>query len=219
MKRARAFLAGFGLSELLVGAMILSLFLGSLALTSRSMLRLGRTGDPRAQVQELGATALAQIRGDLRRSGAHGSYPYLFDGGAASAPFTAHAHAPAVEHAVPGDADHGPDREVVFRLPADDDGDGEPDLDRSGALRWSTPEIGYALVTAADGVNQLERRVDGRPERVVARHVERVLFDDARSAPGEVPLGALRVRLWFRLPDGEGGAYRHRIEALTRLRN
>lgn len=219
MKSARALLAGFGLLELLLGVMILALFLGSLALSSRSMLRMGQAADVRATAEELGASTLAVILADLRVSGAHEPYPHLFVDGAAAAPFEAHAHAPAVEHAAPGEPDHGPNREIVFRLPADDDGDGEPDFDGFGALVWSAQELGYALVTARDGVNQLERRVAGRTHRVIARHVERVLFDDALSSVFEVPLGALRVRLWFRLPDGKGGFHRHRVEATVGLRN
>jgi hypothetical protein len=211
--------AGLGLVELLIASAILAIFLGGLAFSSRSMLRMGLASDVRSTAQELGATTLAVILEDLRVSGAHAPFPYLYDDGAALAPFDAHAHAPADEHAAPGEPDHGPNREIVFRLPADDDRDGEPDFDGDGELLWSARELGYALVTAADGVNQLERRVDGRTQRVLARHVERVLFDDILSSGFELPLGALRVRLWFRLPDGNGGWFRHHTEATVGLRN
>ena len=211
--------AGIGLLELLMSTAILSVFLGSLALSSRSMLRMGLAADLRSTAQELGATTLGAVLEDLRVTGARAPLPYLFTGGAAQAPFERHAHVPADEHAAPGDPDHGPDREIVFVRPADDDGDGVPDFDAAGELLWSPREISYVLVTAPDGVNQLERRVDGRTQRVLARHVERMLFDDTLSSGFEVPLGSIRVRLWFRLPSVDGGWYRHRVEATVGLRN
>ncbi len=219
LRMQRTTRAGLGLLELLIAAAILTLFLGGLAFSSRSMLRLGLASDVRGTALELGATTLAVVVEDLRLAGVHGPYPYLFDDGDAQAPFDAHDHAPALEQAAPGEPDHGPNREIVLSLPADDDGDGEPDFDPDGALLWSAHEVGYALVTAADGVNQLERRVDGRTQRVLARHVERVRFDDALSSGFELPLGSIRVRLWFRLPDGKGGTFRHRAEATVGLRN
>jgi len=210
---------GFGLVELLLGVAILSLFLGSLALSSSSMLRMGMASDVRSEVQETAATTLGAILDDLRVSGVSAPYPYLFVDGNAAAAFDVHDHAPATEHATPGDDDFGPNREIVLVHPADADDDGEPDFDGTGALVWSTDEISYVLVTGLDGINVLERRVNGRSPRTVARHVERVLFDDITTSGFELPLDAVRVRLWFRVPDGQGGFLRHRIEATTRLRN
>jgi len=211
--------AGLGLLELLFASAILALFLGGLALSSRSMLRMGLASDARSKAQELGCAALAAILADLRLSGARAPYPYLFDDGAAAPPFGANAHAPADEHAAPGEPDYGPNRELVFALPADADGDGEPDFDAGGELAWDAREFAYVLVTAPDGTNQLERRVDGRTQRVIARDVERVVFDDFTSSGFALPLGSIRVRLWFRVPDGNGGRYRHRVEATVGMRN
>jgi len=211
--------AGFGLLELLIAVAILAVFLGSLALSSGQMLRMGAASDVDSQMQELSATTLSTILDDLRLTGAHAPFPYLYVDGAAEEPFLAHVHAPAVEHARPDEPDFGPNREIVLRHPADDDDDGVPDCDADGALLWSPNEIGYALVTGADGVNVLERRVGGRTQRVVARHVERVVFDDILSSGLELPLDTIRVRVWFRLPDGRGGELRQRAEASVRLRN
>jgi prepilin-type N-terminal cleavage/methylation domain-containing protein len=210
---------GFGLVELLLGVAILSIFLGSLALSSSSMLRMGMASDVRSEVQETAATTLGAILDDLRVSGVSAPYPYLFVDGNAAAAFDAHDHAPATENAAPGDDDFGPNREIVLVHPADADDDGDPDFDGTGALVWSTDEISYVLVTGLDGVNVLERRVNGRSPRTVARNVERVLFDDITTSGFELPLDAIRLRLWFRVPDGRGGFLRHRIEATTRLRN
>jgi hypothetical protein len=211
--------AGLGLLEFLFAAAILAVFLGSLALSSRSMLGMGRATDVRATALEVGLSSLRTIVDDLRLSGLVGPTPYLYEDGAALAPFATFAHAAASENATPGEPDHGPNRELVFRLPADDDGDGEPDFDADGALLWDTRSFGYALVTAPDGVNQLERRIDGRTQRVVARHVERVVFDDITSSGFELGLGSIRVRLWLRLPDGNGGTHRQAFETTVGLRN
>jgi len=216
---ARSALRGLGLLELLLAVVVLAIFLGSLALTSSSMLRMSVASDVRSKAQELGATTLLAILDDLRVSGRLAPFPYLFVDGAADAPFDAHDHAPAVEHASAGDPDFGPNREIVFLHPADDDRDGAPDFDADGGLVWGAREISYVLVTESDGVNALERRLDGRTERVLARHVERVLFDDYESSGFEVPLGSIRARLWFRVPDGAGGFLRHQVEATVGLRN
>lgn len=211
---------GFGLVELLISVAILGIFLGTLALSSRSMLRMGIASDTKSEALELGASTLGAVLDDLRFAGVRAPYPYLFLDGAAEPPFDLHDHPPADEHAEPGDPDHGPNREIVFVLPADADRDGEPDFDGAGNLVWGEEEISYVLVTAADGVNQLERRTAGRTQRVLARHVERVLFEDTLTSPGfEVPLGSIRVRLWLRIPDGNGSVLRHQVEATVGLRN
>jgi hypothetical protein len=75
------------------------------------------------------------------------------------------------------------------------------------------------LVTAADGVNELQRRVNGASPTVLARGVERILFDTSAIDPVGVPVRAVRVRLWLRLPDVEGTVHRHFAEAVVRLQN
>jgi hypothetical protein len=183
------------------------------------MLNMGVATEVRAEAQQLGATTLSSILADLRVSGLAAPYPYLFEDGDADAPFDDHDHAPAQELAAAGDDDFGPNREIVFLRPADDDSDGVPDFEPDGALAWGADEISYVLTTGADGINVLERRINGQPGRVVARFVERVTFDDINTSGFEVPLGAVRVRIWFRLPDGKGGTFRYSVEATVRLRN
>jgi len=211
--------AGFGLIELLLGITILSIFLGSLALSSSSMLKMGLAADVKSQAEQVGATTLLAILDDLRLSGDAGPYPYLFTAGVAENGFELHSHVPADEHAQEGDEDFGPDRELVFLHPADENRDGKPDFDADGDLLWGPTEISYVLVTAPDGVNELQRRLDGVRQRTLARHVERVVFDDITTSGFEVPLASIRVRVWFRLPDGNGGFLRHRVEATVGLRN
>lgn len=88
-------------------------------------------------------------------------------------------------------------------------------------LVWSHDDVAYVVTTGPTGENELVRLVangaGGR--RVVARDVERVQFDTTASAPGDVPVGAVRVQLFFRTIDSDGHVMRSRTDAVVRLRN
>jgi hypothetical protein len=147
------------------------------------------------------------------------SYPYLFQDGNATGAYAASAHAPASHTAASGDADFGPNQEIVFVQPADADGDNRPDLDGSGQMVWSEDQYSYVVVTRADGTNVLQRRTNGGANRTIAHHVERIVFDDNASSGFVVPLRAIRVRIWFRDRDGRGSLHRYFTEAVVKLRN
>lgn len=231
-RRARA---AFSLVELAIGLTILSVLLFALNQTLGSVHQLTESGSVQTRLQLEAARALREISRDVRRSGfvpidaTHG-YPYVFDGGAPpDADMALHAHVPAAQSAEPDDPDFGPSREVVLVQPldADDDGDpsnglvpdGRPDLGADGQLVWSPTTVSFVLVTAADGTNVLQRRLDGAAPRPIARFVERVVFDTVAQDPVLVPLGALRVRLWLRTRDERGVLYRLFIEETLQLRN
>jgi hypothetical protein len=158
------------------------------------------------------------------------AFPYTFESGD-SLFNDAHDHLPADEHAEPGEPDFGSDREIVLILPRDEDTlgppavvgvpDDIPDLDVNGELIWGAQEFSYVLVTSPDGINRLERRVDGAaPGQVMASWVERVRFDDFHSDPLAIPnSGSVRVRLWLRKPDSGGTVHRWTGEAMVRMRN
>lgn len=162
--------------------------------------------------------------------------------------FTAHAHAPAVENAEDDEPDFGPNGGIVFVRPTmqevaqdsdgtnwdlhDENGDpiapptgvdivklyDFPVIGPDGTSGFQADEISYVLVTAADGVNELQRRVGGVLSRVIARGVERVLFEEATPGSG-IPLQAVRMRLWLRATGEEGMVFRHFTEAVVRLQN
>jgi len=237
--------AGFTLLELTISATILFLLAAMMVEAVDQIGSLGRAGGTAARLQMGAAEALTRITTDLHSSGfvnANGkTYPYLFEDGAADSDFAVHAHVPAAEHAAAGEADEGVNREMVCAIPAfvsvvqgDDGANYPPDavpggvtvvkvydvpqIDANGSAIWSVDEVSYVLVTAADGVNELQRRVNGASPTVLARGVERILFDTG-AIDLAVPLRAVRVRLWLRLPDGEGTVHRHFAEAVVRLQN
>ena len=237
--------AGFTLLELTISATILFLLAAMMVEAVDQIGALGRAGGTAARLQMGAEDALSRITTDLRRSAfvtANGkTYPYLFLDGAVDPTFANHAHAPAAEHAEPGEPDAGPNREIVLAQPAfvsvaqGDDGQNYapdavppdvtvvkvydvPSIQANGSATWSAEEISYVLVTANDGVNELQRRVDGVTQAVLARGVERVLFE-TNTLDLAVPQRAVRARLWLRLPDGEGTVHRHFGEAVVRLQN
>jgi hypothetical protein len=221
--RATPARGGFTLTEMVIGSTILFLLAAALTGATKGLRDLGSAGGVQVDLQEMGERALAQITQDLKRSGfvTQGGvdYPHLFDDGAATGWFAPHAHAPAASEAEAGDADFGPSREIVLLAPQDADADGVPDLDGNGQLVWDAAELDYVLVTRPDGVNELQRRDTTGALRPVANHVERVVFDDNPTSGFEVPLGAVRVRIFFRKRDASGHLYRHTAEAVVRLRN
>ena len=215
--------SGFSTLEMLVSVSVLVILTGALVQAVGGLRRLTVGGTERALLQADGTKALTAILEDLRCSGFASvdgkDFPYLFDGGEPDDDFDDHAHAAAAENAEAGDDDFGPDREIVFVLPADDDEDGVPDVDADGELVWDDEEISYVLVTGADGTNRLERRVDGANGALVARNVERIVFDDAESSGFEVPLDAVRVRIFMRRVNALGDVERYTAEAVVGLCN
>jgi hypothetical protein len=214
---------GFTVLELVIGATILLVLVGTLA-EALGVLRRGTAYEGvDSDLQTQAERALHTIIANLKPSGlanvAGNPFPYLFDDGNATGAYAASAHAPATHAAKAGDSDFGPTREIVFVQPADADGDGRPDLDVGGNLVWGASQLSFVLVTRADGVNVLQRRVDGGSPRDIANHLERVTFDDNASSGFVVPLRAIRVRLWFRKKDERGTLHKYFAEAEVKLRN
>ena len=215
--------AGFSLIELMIGALLLLLLVGSLTQSLRSMSQGATYADVDGELQAQAQRALRSVIASLKPSGfvtvGGTSFPFLFEDGNATGAYAASAHAPATHTAQPGDPDYGPDQEIVFVQPADQDGDNRPDLDAAGQLVWSPDQYSYVVITRPDGTNVLERRMNGGAIRVIANHVELIAFDDNASSLFVVPLRAIRVRIWLRERDERGALHRYFTEAVVKLRN
>lgn len=95
----------------------------------------------------------------------------------------------------------------------------DEDEDIYGALVWNVGNpVSYSLRTDAVGRNTLVRADERGAYRVVARDVERLVFESAAD-DGTIPKGSVRVRIFFRVPDRMGAVQRFRVEATVRLRN
>ncbi len=229
MERTPKFARGAGLTmiELALSSVLLVLVSGALTTALFHVRSVASEGGVDAKLREQAERALASIIADLNRSGdavvGGGNCPYLFDDGNATGAFAQHAHPPAKHQAAPGDSDFGVDREIVLAEPSMTTlapGDEVPTLDSNGALTWSSNVVSWVLITGADGINYLQRRVNAGNPRRVANHVERVAFDTNASAPtAGIPNGAVRVQLFFRERDADGVLHKHGAEVTVRLRN
>lgn len=225
--------SGFSVVELSIGVVVLLLLALGLAQSMDSLRSSTLTGSLDAELETMAEKAMGTIAADLKRSGfvapTGTAFPYVFVDGAAQAPYAIHAHAPAVHTAVAGEPDFGPNHEIVFLQPLDADDrdpatiaptpDGVPDVDGEGRLVWDAVEYSYVVVTGAGGVNVLQRRTNAGTPRTIAHSVERIAFDDNSSSGFQVPLDAIRVRIWFRERDSERALHRYFTEAVVKLRN
>jgi prepilin-type N-terminal cleavage/methylation domain-containing protein len=218
--RARS---AFTVLEMLIAITLLGLLAASLSEALQTMRGLSNASNTQSRIQDAAEHALRIIVDDLKRSGfvsiAGTPYPYLFDDGAALAPFGGHAHAPVVKDAVAGDTDFGPNREIVFLQPLDADANDIPDIDANGDLIWDPTEFSYTVRTAGDGVNYLQRRANAAAPRTIASHIERIAFDDNTSSGNTLPMNAVRVRIYFRKVDAKGVLHRYAVESICKLRN
>ena len=227
--------AGFSLVEVMVAGAIFGVVMAaSLGTTSVALKAFGEQ-QQRAALLGDASRALASIERDLRQSGHVApnppaiaeSYPFFFSSGNAgggNGTLAAHSHAPATLHAPPGNPANGPSREVIFLAPADLDGDGLPTSALTGKIEWGAAQCDYVVTTGPDGVNQLVRRVYdpaagafGR-QQVLARRVERIVFDDATTDATLAP-NALRVRIYLYTKDARGDAIEQSAESVILMRN
>jgi prepilin-type N-terminal cleavage/methylation domain-containing protein len=214
--------SGYTLVEVILATAILAVLAQALVEASSLMSRLTASGNVETVMQIESEKIMDAVVADLRRSGfvtvGGKDFPFVFEDGVADDPFREHSHERADHEAEDGDLDFGPTREIVFVLPADDDGDGAPDLDEDGELAWSPMEISYTLMTRA-GTNYLERTVDfGEPDQIGA-HVERIVFDTPESSGWAIPLGSVRLQIFLRMRDPNGALYRYMNSVVLSLRN
>jgi prepilin-type N-terminal cleavage/methylation domain-containing protein len=215
---------GFTLLEMMMVVIMIScLTLGLFKLFAAAN-TLFRSGDVKADIEEHGRMAMMSIANDLRQTGyftdpvSGKSYPYIFTDGNAQSPFSSQWHAAAHHSAEAGSPAHGPTREIVFRMTADLDGNGVRTSAATGQIEWGPAEISYVLVTASDGVNELQRRVNGGSPTIVARYVERVCFDDS-ATDSNVPYGQVRLTLHMRKTTTDGRVVKTIYSTLIKMRN
>lgn len=210
--------AGFTITEMAVSAVVL-LLLGAGIAQSSGALRQAMGGGQTRDVQLTEAiSALEAIRVDLKRSGFVDDYPHTFAKGVAGAGFEIHNHEPATKHAKGNDPAAGDDREVIYALPADADGNGVPDVNGVGGLVWDAAEYSIVRVDDATGTPVLERRINGVTDRVLARNVERIQFE-TQADDAAVPAQTVRVTLHMRQTSPGGTVQKYSAQSMVKLRN
>src|SRR5262249_37291196 len=152
--KARNRRSGFTVLEMTLSAAVLVVMAKFTVDALQGLRNTTTASSVKSRVQRSGEEALLSIIADLNASGfvaTNGkSSPYLdfLDGLTGALAYQNHDHAPAVHHAVQGDPDFGPSREIVFVRPADADGNEIPDTDpTTGKLVFDATEFSYVLVT------------------------------------------------------------------------
>ena len=218
---------GFTVLEMLISMTVLLLLFGTIAQSMGTMQRLQTTGSVDSRLQREAGRAIRAVITDLRLAGrvdivGAGFYPHVFTDGQPGTGFPDwHAYQPGPKEAVVGDLDFGDDNGLLLLLPQDFNNDGNPDVSNvDNTLLWGLgAEVSYTRQTQADGRNVLMRTVTDQPARVIARDLERIQFTPGDALNLDVPLGCVRVRLFFRARSSNGVIHRAQAEATVRMRN
>lgn len=222
--RARS--AGFTLIEVTIATAMFGALMAAFVMIGSMTLGAYAEESSRASLFTSGTRALARIQGDLRETGrrtvgAGGqqrSYPYLFTDGGASGYFAPYAHTPIAPNVEPGSPANGPSREIVFLQTKDLDGDGYPTDHATGQTEWGPDDFLYVLRKGASNVNELVRETNGNFAEILARHVERMVFDD-QTTDATLGPNVVRVRLFLVSKDVHGQPVSVTLESLINMRN
>ncbi len=228
--------SGYTVLELMVSLVLfLACLLGVLNALSDSMYHYTVQGTY-AVMQMDARKALEAISRDLRMGGRIRSadnkieYPYTFVNGgptascvdlsgAANNTFTVPAaHAPAGQHLSIGAPGFGDNREIGFKIPWDVDGDGQPTAAATGDIEWSPSDVSYTIVSAANGVNQLQRWYGGKCTDVIADYVERITFDTVRTDP-TIDWNGCVVTVYMAKPTSRGVWLQTQLSTIVKMRN
>ena len=182
--------AGFSIVEAMVSMFI---FLGFLAAVYQAVSRSRQFTDVQealSVIQVDAEHALNRMTQELRMT-AHitnpilgePACPYVFAAGVAEGSFVAESHTPPDQHVQPTSPGFGEVREIVFKVPFDNDGNGLFTDEDTGQPEWSMFNVSYVVITEASGTNTLVRREDAVITDVICRNVERVTFDTVNTDP------------------------------------
>lgn len=219
--------AGFTLLEMVIVVALFVVVLVVMGVLLQSSWGVYGMGATQLELTGSARKCLDRIVRDLKHAGRVGGYPYIFENGVAEGDFSEYAHPPIpIKHVPEGSEAYGPVREMVFKVPEDLDGSGDPTDADTGEIEWSTDEYAYILTQDAQGKNRLERRVNNvtPADEIVARDVERIVFDDYLTDP-TLTLNQLKVTVcvWKKVsgagPNPEKRGMTVRLSSTVEMRN
>jgi hypothetical protein len=165
------------------------------------------------RLQRSSLDVVETVRQELSRSGFEGGLPLLYDGDIGG-DYDDYAHAPAHDR-------NGADVErcdIAYRLPADGDGDGWPDVDADGGVIWEADPRAFVLAPDGSGSNAFMHLLPDGRRSTIARNVERVTFSTPAQTNYAIPLDCMSVTVVLR--EGRGGqARQEQLAFVVKLRN
>ena len=113
-------------------------------------------------------------------------------------------------------------KEMVFRLPNDEDHDGRILSAVDQTVEWGSVVIGYILVPNNHGtLDLIRRRVDATGtirDETICRHVEALTFDTVDTKP-ILPKDAIEIHLHLRRPDARAHEQHLHLATTVVMRN
>jgi len=242
--------AGMTLLEVTIVVILTTFVIGGFSLSVTDSVETTVSGVGGADLQEVGRRALDRIKADIQATGRfldptlNLQMPHVFSNGQPGnqmAPEFAHdqtylAHlASTFPTSPPWPQPTNPPpfvapgselqpkgiREMVFRLPADIDGDGRIVSSATGNIEWSPSLVGYILVPNAAGtLNLMRRRVTGGVivDELICRCVEALTFDST-DTKNLLPLRAIEVHLHLLRRTSRGQIQRLHLATTAGMRN
>jgi len=225
LRKKRRNLGGFSLIEALVSTFIFLAFMAAVFSAVNSSRGFAGVQDTLAKMQMDSRKVLERIGTELRMAGwldgpAVGDppLPYVFFDGNAEAPYSICGHEPAAQHVPATSPAFGDVRELVFRRPVDQDGDGLLTNGTTGEVEWSPYYIAYALITDAGGVNTLVRTEDGVITDIMARYVERITFNTIYT-DGSIAMNDIVITIYMAKPTPRGEWLQTSMSTCITMRN
>jgi type II secretory pathway pseudopilin PulG len=200
---------GFTLVEALVSSTLFIAIMGAFALSLVSAERARADAEVTERLHREALEALDGLREELSRSGFENGFPLAYDDDVA-ADYAVFAHATA----------HGANErcDLVYRLPADADADGWPDVEEDGSVVWEEEPRAFLLVPNDSGTNDLVRRSADGASVTVARNVATLRYSTPAETGFAIPLDCLRVEVGMSAIE-DGRPYRFDVTTVVRLQN
>lgn len=205
--------AGFTLLEAVLSVTFFGALMGAFVMALKSTNTARERVHSQSRLIQEGLEVLDSVRARLTRSGWSDDYPAIYDGNEVGIDY------PDYEHGVPEDREGNVVQacDLVYVMPADDDGDGWPDV-VDGVTQWEAATRLFCLEPNDRGTNDFVVRDADGTRRTVARNVETATFSSPAMTGYAIPLDCVHLALTLRSGAG-GSASEERFTSVFRLAN